>query len=137
MSVTAPAAAGSYNAAWMSPTPVVQPASDNVSARSAACVGEARLVPASMNSPVWQPGVVGSNASESRTQSPLLGSASEAMSGTTRRLFGLRAATEFCHDGSGSNDDSPPPDPLHPRAGAVLPTGGSVVPPTATTYGDE
>src|SRR5881227_556005 len=113
----------------MSPTPVVHPLSARVSTSSAACVGEPRLVPASMNSLVPHSRVAASALSSS-THNPLLGSASEAMSGTSRRLFGLRDATVFCHDGSASSVDSPPPEPLQPRAGGAL---GNVVPPTATT----
>src|SRR5438067_1634225 len=125
----------------MSPIPPCHPAAASVSASRAACVGEARLVPASMNPPASEPvqrASAGSPPAFIYTQKPLVGSASEAMSGTSRwLLFGPCDATPACQEGSHSYVDSPPPDPLHPTGADVLPAAGSDAPPTATTYGDD
>ena len=62
--------------------------------------------------------------------SPLSGSASEAMSGTSLRLLGLCDATPNCHVGRASYADSPPPEPSQPSSSEVLPLVRSDEPPT-------
>src|SRR5882724_1665552 len=68
---------------------------------------------------------------------PVNGSASEAISGTSRRPCALSVRSPCCHDGIVNNADSPPPDPYHAATFAGWVGSGRLVPPTPTTHVDD
>src|SRR3712207_567657 len=120
----------------MSPTPVVRPSLASVAARCPATSGAAADVPPPRNQPPTD---------SEYAPKPAFGSAIAATSGTRRRV--PVTFRPLCHDGRGSVADSPPPlayplnvpvrGSLHAVSFHAPSVPVSLVPPTATTYGDE